>query len=436
MAATLSQIKLSTQTLSAPRILASPSPDLFTATASPTAFSSATPVFVFTPTVLRPFPSTRQVEIFEEVWGVVNENYLYPDFNGLNWGEVRQDMLQKISAGLSEDEFYDALAEMIFSLGDMHSTFFNPDMALQLDQEYAGNAQYVGIGVIHTPVPERKVLSIVYVYPNSPAAEAGLQPHDNILAVDGQPVFDEEGNRLNLLLGEEGTTVLVTIQTPGQTPRDVSITRRAVVTETPIPSHVVTTPGGKRIGYLMIPTFLEEQIDERVSQALQELSSSGPLDGLIIDNRNNGGGTIDVMLNTLAHFTTGPVGLFEERDVEETIEVNGLNIAGSQQLPLVVLVGKGSASFGEIFSGILRDLGRAKIIGEQTNGNVEMLRIFDFSDKSRAWIATATFRPLKNPDQNWEKTGIIPDISVLSDWDLVTDETDPVIIEALKVFEQ
>ncbi|MCC7128990.1 MAG: hypothetical protein IT297_01195, partial [Anaerolineae bacterium] len=112
----------------------------------------------------------------------------------------------------------------------------------------------------------------------------------------------------------------------------------------------------------------------------------------------------------------------------------GVDLAGSQSLSLVVLVGDGTVSFGEVFAGILQDLSRATIIGSQTNGNTELMRVFDFSDGSRAWIATAAFRPYLHPDQDWEATGIIPDIPAAGNWDETTFNTDPVIQAALKFF--
>lgn len=393
--------------------------------------------FVFsTATGPRPSPSPMHFKIFEEVWGTIDQNYLYQDFNGLDWAALREEYLQRIEAGLSDEEFYQALFEMVYRLGDNHSTFFSPEMARQLDAEYAGEYEYVGIGVIHTPIPERKLLSIVLVFPGSPAEQVGLQPHDSILAVDGVAVFDEQGHRRNILRGLEGTTIKLTVQTPGSSVREVVVTRGQVVGEMPVPHRVVQAAGGKRIGYLLIPTFNEEQIDEKVRQAIQDLAASGPLDGLIVDNRHNGGGTSEVMLNTLAYFTSGQVGYFVQRENQEIIRVTGVNVADSLYLPLAVLVGPGTASFGEVFAGILKDLNRATILGETTNGNVELLRVFDFSDGSRAWIATATFRPINHPEQNWEESGIIPDFEIASRWDEVVFETDPVIQAALGILGQ
>ncbi len=339
-------------------------------------------------------------------------------------------------AGLTDDQFYQAMYEMIQRLGDNHSTFFNPTQAKQMDEQFAGQYDYAGIGVVQSPDPERKLLSVVLVFPGSPAEQVGIQPHDNILAVDGQSVYDAQGNRLNLLRGPVGTTIQVTIQTPGQPPRVISVTRQQVNAEMPVPHQVYTTSSGKHIGYLLIPTFNEGGIGALVGQAISEMSANGPLDGLIVDNRHNTGGTSQEMLNTLSYFVSGPAGYFVNNAAQDTVSAAGVDIAGSQKIPLVVLVGKNTVSFGEVFSGILKDLDRAYLIGEPTEGNVELLSIFNFSDGSRAWIATGTFRPLNHPDQIWEKVGVQPDLIAASQWDQVTQDNDPVIQAALQHFDQ
>jgi carboxyl-terminal processing protease len=374
--------------------------------------------------------------VFEEIWNVVNEEYLYPDFNGLDWKAVHEEYKQRIQAGLSDEAFYAAMHEMIRRLGDDHSTYFSPAEAKAEDEIFASDYNYVGIGVFTTVNKEKRSLSVVLIFPNSPAEAAGIQMHDSILAVDGQPVVNEDGTRNNILKGPEGTSIELTVQSPAGQPYQVRVTRQRIDSALPVPYAVQTSPTGKRIGYILIPTFNDSTVDDQVGAALSSMAAGGPLDGLILDNRENGGGNSEILLNTLAYFVNGEVGSFVERQNRTPLSVNANDINGSQRVPLVVLVGKHTASFGEIFAGILQDLGRATIIGEQTEGNVEVLSIYNFSDGSRAWIATSTFRPLNHPDQNWEKTGITPDRVASSRWDEVTLKTDPAVQAAMQYFDQ
>lgn len=426
-----------------------------TATPTPTATASATstpsPTPPLTPTPLptdtpTPTPATPtptqlsldlQLDVFEKLWKDVNDNYLYPDFNGVDWNAVHVQYRQRVEAGLSNADFYAAMQEMITSLGDDHSQFWTPDEVTAEEAERAGNLNYVGIGAIVGAVPERQRAVIYVVFPGSPAEEAGLQMHDSILSVDGKPILDANGNLTPILRGPEGTTISVVTQRPGEDPRTVQITRRQIAGAVPVPYQVITSPLGKRVGYILISTFLDSTTPKQVGAALESMTADGPLDGLIIDNRVNPGGYEDVLNGTLRYFLSGVVGHFYNRKTVSTFNLGkGKDINGSQTVPMVVMVGPGTVSFGEISSGILQDTGRAYVIGQTTDGNVEILYPYNFNDGSVAYIAHDAFRPLKHPNANWEKTGIIPDLSVPAPWDLYTTQTDPAIQAALDHFDK
>jgi carboxyl-terminal processing protease len=404
-------------------------------TGTPT-FTPTPPAPSLTPT-LTPNPADLavQLQVFEELWKIVDTQYLYPDFNGLDWNAVHVEYRQRITAGMNNADFYLAMEEMISRLGDDHSAFLSPQDTQAEDAQYAGDSQYVGIGTLDEVIPERQLLTILLVYPDSPADEAGLKAHDSILEIDGRPPVDENGSRVAALRGPEGSQVTLTVKSPGASPRMVTITRRQIRGALPVPYENLTTPAGKNIGYIFLPGFNDQTIARQVGKALLALSTPKPLDGLILDNRENGGGANTMTEGTLAYFTHGLVGHFTNRRSREALIIPNRNVANSQKVPLVVLVGKGSASFGEIFSGILQDLGRAYLIGEQTDGNVEILYVYDFPDGSSAWIARDAFQPLNHPNQNWEVTGIIPDQVVASHWDEVTTQTDPAVLTALKHFD-
>lgn len=382
-----------------------------------------------------PLTYDEQFTLFTELWQAVDQDYLYDDFNGVDWDATYTEYLEKIDAGLNDPEFYQAMKDMIFSLGDDHSVFLDPEEAAAEDAEYAGETDFVGIGIWVMAVPERDLAVILLVFPDSPAEKAGLQSHDSILLVEGEPVLDEEGEMVDSILGPEGTPVNITVQTPGEEARDLTITRARITGSLPVPYQLVMSPKGLRVGYVLIPTFSDGTVDNKVVDALEELSADGPLDGLILDNRINEGGFNTVMEGTLRLFVDGLLGYFVNREGEEDLTLSAKDIGGSTTVPLVVLIGLDTASFGEIFSGILNDQNRATLIGETTEGNVETLWGYDFDDGSRAWIAHDTFRPLNHPEADWEHSGIIPHIDAPSAWDRVTFETDPAIHAALDFFD-
>jgi carboxyl-terminal processing protease len=255
------------------------------------------------------------------------------------------------------------------------------------------------------------------------------------LEVDGLPIIDEEGNIRELIRGPEGSDVTLTVQTPGQEPREVTITRQRISGPLPVPYQLVVTPSGKRIGYTLLPTFSDGTVADQLGAALEEMSREGRLDGLILDNRINEGGIDTMLKGALSYFIDGPSGYFISRVSERTLEIRGQDIAGSQSIPLVVMVGLDTVSYGEVFAGVLKDVGRAYVIGETTDGNVETLWGYDFDDGSRAWIAHDSFRPYNHPDEDWEETGIIPDLKIPVNGEDVTFETDPAIQAALDYLE-
>lgn len=388
-----------------------------------------------TPT-LEPLSKAEQITVFEDLWDIVNEDYLYSDFNGLDWDQIKVDYRQKIDDGLSTEDFYWAMDEMIYALNDEHSVFLNPQMVAEEEAQYAGDNDYVGIGVYISYYPEKQYAVILLTFPGGPAEQAGLQARDRVLSVEGVALDDEEGAAIDLLLGVEGTPVNLVVQSPGEEPREVTITRGRITGSLPVMHEVLTTPEGKRIGYLVIPTFSDSRIGFKVGEALTDMTAGDPLDGIIIDNRLNGGGYDDVMSTSLSYFADGEMGYFSNRQGDELLQVDGEDVGGSSELPLVVLVGPDTVSFGEIYSGILKDQGRATLIGETTDGNVEILWGYNFDDGSRLWMAHDTFKPINNPDADWEHEGIVVDISAPAAWEEYTTATDPAILASLDYFDQ
>ncbi len=147
------------------------------------------------------------------------------------------------------------LSELIFSLGDDHSQFLNPQEVAEQESEYQGKYDYVGIGVVVSAVPERQRGVILSVFTGSPAEAAGLQPRDSIIAVDGIPILDEDGFLRDIVRGPEGTSISMEVQTPGEEPREIQVSRHRITGEIPVISKVIINPEGKRIGYILLVTF-------------------------------------------------------------------------------------------------------------------------------------------------------------------------------------
>ncbi len=365
-----------------------------------------------------------KLSIINEIGNIVEDQYVYPDFNGKDWNEIESRYKNKIEAGLDTQTFYTEMQNMIDELQDDHSFFLSPLEVKESEAELKGDVEFVGVGIYGSFDTGRNRIVVISVFPNSAAEHAGIKAHDSIISADGLPVINEENNRLR---GPECSVVLVTVQSPGEEPRQVMLVRHSIEGNIRIDARLVSTTDGSKIGYILIPTFFDETIPLQIRQALNDF---GPLDGLILDLRMNGGGSSSVTDPILSFFTSGKLGQFVSRDSSRTFKVDADPVQNSQTVPLVVMVSEDTVSYGEIFAGIMRDSRNAKITGETSLGNVEVLHGFSFEDGSQLWLASERFFPAHS-DEDWEATGIVPDVQAFAKWDTFTFENDPSVAAAI-----
>jgi C-terminal peptidase prc len=389
------------------------------ATIPPDQAVQATPEFEVTE-----IPQGEQLSILSELGDIVEDIYVYPDYNGKDWSEIESRYQSKVEVGLDTESFYNEMDAMIEELGDEHSFFLSPTEVAESVAELRGDIEFVGVGIYGQPDFERGRLIVVSTFPGSPAEYGGIQHHDSILFVDGEPIREEFGNRLR---GTQCSAVRLTVQSPGEMQRDVILVRYAIQGNVPIDARLVATSDGSKIGYIFIPSFFDETLPEQIRNALNEF---GPLEGLILDVRMNGGGSSSVTYPILEYFIDGRLGQFVSRDSARALEIEANEIQNSQSVPLVVMVSEDTVSFGEIFAGVLQDAGRAEIVGETSLGNVEVLHGYNFDDGSQIWLAAETFYSAFS-DANWEETGIVPDVQAFAEWDTFYFETDPSIAAAV-----
>jgi carboxyl-terminal processing protease len=329
---------------------------------------------------------------------------------------------------MSTEQFYVEVNNMIVELGDEHSFYLSPLAAEASEAELRGENNYVGVGIYSLPDEERQTFTVISTFPDSPARYAGIQPHDKIIAVDGIPL-EVNLNTASRVRGPQCSAVVLTVQSPNEAPRDLLLIRAAIQGNLAIEQRLVPTSDGSQIGYIFIPSFFDETIPPQIEQALNDF---GPLDGLILDLRLNGGGSSSVVDPILEWFTDGNLGEFVSRTSSRSLDVDGEAIHNSQDVPLIIIVSEDTVSYGEIFAAVLKDSGRAQVVGETSLGNVEVLHGYDFDDASQLWIASETFYSATS-DTNFELTGIVPDLSAYAEWDTITFETDPAITAALEL---
>jgi carboxyl-terminal processing protease len=367
-------------------------------------------------------------DVFDDLWGMIHEKYVYTDFNGVDWEAAKATYQSKINTGLTNEAFWDAMSEMVSLLGDDHTLYLSPAETEDQDRLRGGELNYVGIGLFFHALPEKGYAVVLSPFPGGPAEQVGIAVHDRLLMVDGVPFCcDEKGTaRVDLVLGLEGTEVSLTIQTPGEAPRDLTVTRAAVQVDIAVLSRRLEG----NIGYLLIPTFQVDDIAEKTEAGWRELTASGPLDGLVLDLRTSRGGLESELTGILALFVDGDMGVFLSRDGTRPLTIQGRDVAGSQSVTLAALVSGITESFAEVMAGVLQETGRAFLVGSQTAGNVEAVHRHDFSDGSSAWIAQETFLPPSGI--NWERSGVLPDVENILGWDeFTTDSEDLVLRQAL-----
>jgi C-terminal peptidase prc len=263
-----------------------------------------------------------------------------------------------------------ALAGMLRAL-DEHSAYLNPEaygrFVLDLEAEYGGIGAYVGID------PGDNLFTITRPIYSGPAYRAGLQSDDKIVRVDDWPTLGEaQDDVIKRLKGQPGTDVTLYIWRRGM---DASLIDRptdemAVVVERAqieIPAvHWQMLPGG--IGMIELSTFSRVASSE-LAAAIVELQAQG-LTGLVLDLRRNGGGLLTEAVAVADLFLPAgqPVVTADYRgEPPQTLYTRRPALVG-EDVPLVILTSRFTASASEIVSGAMQDLGRATLVGERTFG--------------------------------------------------------------------
>ena len=369
----------------------------------------------------------KHLRIYQDLLHTIEVDYVYTDTIANVLPGLQQQYEALVAGGLTDDDFYTAMDDFIAALGDEHSYFESPEQAAATNSSFSGNNDYVGIGVFTQAIPEAGRAVIIVVFPGSPADGAGLRAHDNLVTVDGQPVLDADGSLRDIIRGPEGSALTLTVQQPGEAEREVTLTRGRITGALPIDYCLVP---GTHIGYLFLPGLDDDTIPNQVRAALRAMSADWPLAGLVIDNRQNGGGLASVLEPLLGLFAHGTLGRFVSRDDSRPLQIRAEDISGSQDLPLVVLVGQDTVSYGEVLSGLLQ-LDGATVMGQTSLGDVETQWPYTFEDDSRVWLSHELFQPPGLPVGIWEETGIVPDVTVPSRWDLFSESSDPALARAV-----
>ncbi|GHB14524.1 S41 family peptidase [Salinicola rhizosphaerae] len=288
---------------------------------------------------------------------------------------------------------------------DPHSEYLDADAFENLRETTEGEFSGVGIEV----GLRDDQLTVIAPIDDTPAARAGIQPGDRILAIDGTPTNNLSlQEAVDLMRGDAGTELELTLLRDGeQEPRTLTLTRASIQSESV--SSRLLEPG---YGYLRISQF-QSRTGEQTRDALTSLMQKGPLQGLVLDLRNNPGGVLSSATDVVDQFLTqGLIVYTKGRLADEDLRFSA-HAAGTTapNVPLVVLINGGSASAAEIVAGALQDQHRGVLMGTQSFGKGSVQQVLPLGNGDGLKLTTARYYTPSG--RSIQAEGITPDVRVV-----------------------
>jgi carboxyl-terminal processing protease len=309
------------------------------------------------------FDISKNLEIFTSVFRQVNAYYV---------DETKPGELAKTGI--------DAMLKNL----DPYTTYI-PESEIE-DYRFMTTGQYGGIGSLIRKKGDYIVIS--EPYEGFAAYKSGLLAGDTLLMVDGKSVKNKKTDEMSKILkGQPGTTITVVIKRDGKE-IEKKITREEIKVKA-VPYFGLIEDG---VGYITLTSFTEN-CSKEISDALDSLKKNNNIKSLVLDLRGNPGGLLHESVNIANLFVDKGQEIVSTKGkvVEWQKSYKALNSPKDKDLPIIVLVNKGSASASEIVSGSLQDLDRAVIMGQRTFGKGLVQTTKNLTYNSKLKVTTAKY---------------------------------------------
>lgn len=292
-----------------------------------------------------------------------------------------------------------AINGMAKFLNEGHTAYLTPQQYQDFLAYLRGDVRYSGIGLR----PKRPGITVAEVFPDSPAARAGIIPGDMILAVDGDPTDGKTLEQVaQQIRGPEGTAVTLDLLRPKTGERFTLVITRASIKIDYISTDIIQDS----IAYVRLRGFPEPSVADRFEEFLDELPRDS-IRGLVIDLRGNGGGRIDVGVRLLNRFiSSGPLFAQVDRSGQKRVQF-AVGPGWQRPMPIAILIDEGTASMGEIFASAMHEHGLARLIGKRTSGNVAAAQVYPLSDGSALQVTVQEI--YSGNGERLNRVGVAPD---------------------------
>lgn len=331
------------------------------------------------------------------------ETYEYLDLFGQIFDRVRSEYVEEVT---DQELIEKAIDGMLTGL-DPHSGYMNEEVWQEMQMDTQG--KFGGLGIEITM--EEGFVKVISPIEDSPAFEAGILAGDFIIQIDDTPVFGLTLNEaVDLMRGEKGQSITITVSRDGTEPFEVKIIRDIIKIQS------VKNETYNNIGYLRITSFTEQTEDGLLKSIKKIEKEYTNIDGYVLDLRSNPGGLLSQAVKVTDIFLKrGEIVSTRGRDKKDIRRYRAKNKDHTNGKPIVVLINGGSASASEIVAGALQDHRRAIIVGTQSFGKGSVQTIIPFQRSNAdnvSGIRLTTARYYTPSGESIQGKGITPDIIV------------------------